>query len=139
MIVGLLFIAIAVVGSIKTWIDPGKFGRLAAGVIGAILVIVGFRLYGTTPAANSVSAPVPTAAAVVAPTAVNGGSTGGAGAVSTLCKFFQGPKAGTTHDFAGKSQPLRVGTPCRDGQGSEGYVQPPATTVTGTSATGTNQ
>jgi hypothetical protein len=42
--------------------------------------------------------------------------------MSTLCKFYQGPKAGTTHDFAGKFQPIRVGAVCRDGQGSEGFV-----------------
>ena len=34
MIAGLVFIAVAVVGSIKTYIEPGKNGRIAAGVVG---------------------------------------------------------------------------------------------------------
>jgi hypothetical protein len=103
MVVGLAFLAVSIIGSVKAYFDPGKYGRLAAGVLGLGLVLFGFHLYRP-------------------------GRPGGpgrpvaGGATSTFCKFAEGPKAGTTVDFTGKSQPLRVGAVCRDGQGSEGFV-----------------
>ena len=107
MVAGLIFLALSVVGSVKAYFDPGKWGRVAAGVLGLGLVLFGFHLYTPVPA-----------------NAQGQGRVGqpGTGPVSTICKFYQGPKAGTSHDFAGKAQPLRVGVPCRDGQGSEGFV-----------------
>jgi hypothetical protein len=114
MVVGLAFLAVAVIGSVKAYFDPGKWGRIAAGVLGLGLVLFGFHLYTPRP--------------VMAPGVLRPGArpvAGGAGAGeagSTWCKFYQGPKAGTTHDFAGKGQPMRVGAVCRDGQGSEGFV-----------------
>ncbi len=56
MIAGLVFIAIAVVGSIKTYIDPGKNGRIAAGAVGALMLIAGLVMYKPAPAPPSTSA-----------------------------------------------------------------------------------
>ena len=42
-------------------------------------------------------------------------------AKSTICKFTSGPLAGTTHDYA-PMDPILVGSPCTDGQGSNGIV-----------------
>jgi hypothetical protein len=109
MVVGLAFLAVSIIGSVKAYFDPGKWGRIAAGVLGLGLVLFGFHLYRPRAAAQ----------------AMRQGGAGRAvagGATSTLCKFAEGPKAGTTVDFTGKSQPLRVGAVCRDGQGSEGFV-----------------
>lgn len=53
---------------------------------------------------------------VVIPTA---GSS--ATAMSTICKFTAGPRAGQTQDYAPMA-PLPVGSPCQDGQGSTGKV-----------------
>ncbi len=105
MVVGLAFLAVSVIGSVKAYFDPGKWGRLAAGVLGLGLVLFGFHLY--RPRAQGQMRP---------------GRPVAGGATSTFCKFAEGPKAGTTVDFSGKSQPLRVGAVCRDGQGSEGFV-----------------
>lgn len=41
--------------------------------------------------------------------------------MSTLCSFNQGPRAGTTHDYA-PLDPLPVGTSCNDGNGSTGTM-----------------
>jgi hypothetical protein len=51
MLTGILFIAIAIVGSIKTYIDPGKVGRIAAGAVGAVLLIAGLVMYQKQPQA----------------------------------------------------------------------------------------
>jgi hypothetical protein len=115
MVVGLAFLAVAVIGSVKAYFDPGKWGRIAAGVLGLGLVLFGFHLYTPRP----VMAPGQIRPGVGR---VGVGRPEGGGPTSTLCQFAQGPKAGTTHDFAGKGQPLRVGAVCRDGQGSEGFV-----------------
>lgn len=43
---------------------------------------------------------------------------------STLCHFENGPRAGETQDYAPRD-PIPVGSPCYDGQGSTGHVVPP--------------
>ena len=43
--------------------------------------------------------------------------------LSTICEFTNGPRAGTSHDYA-PMQPIPVGSPCHDGQGSTGRVVP---------------
>jgi hypothetical protein len=44
-------------------------------------------------------------------------------AMSSVCTFTTGPRAGTSYDYALIGwQPLAVGTPCLDGAGSTGYV-----------------
>jgi hypothetical protein len=43
--------------------------------------------------------------------------------VSTVCEFVSGPQSGRTKDYA-PMDPLPIGTPCQDGQGSSGYVIP---------------
>ena len=44
-------------------------------------------------------------------------------AVSTVCTFTTGPRAGTSYDYAQIGwQALAVGSPCLDGAGSTGYV-----------------
>lgn len=42
-------------------------------------------------------------------------------AVSTICTFSEGPRAGTKRDYAPMAA-IPVGTPCQDGAGSKGYV-----------------
>ena len=43
------------------------------------------------------------------------------GGFTTVCRFTQGPRQGTTFDFAQFGvQPIPVGSPCQDGQGSTG-------------------
>jgi hypothetical protein len=49
MVAGLLFIGVAIVGSVKTYFDPGREGRIAAGAIGIILLGLGFYLYQKQP------------------------------------------------------------------------------------------
>jgi len=45
--------------------------------------------------------------------------------LTTVCKFSSGPKAGTTFDFKRFGvQPIPVGYPCTDGQGSNGTAIP---------------
>ena len=56
MIAGLIFIGIAIVGSVKTYFDPGKVGRIAAGGVGAVLLIAGLFMYKPPVAAPSASA-----------------------------------------------------------------------------------
>jgi len=43
--------------------------------------------------------------------------------VSTVCRFNNGPAAGTTHDYAPLA-PLPLGAPCQDGAGSSGVIIP---------------
>jgi PAN domain len=45
IIVGLLLLIIAVVGDISGKIAPGKVGRIAAGIIGTTLLIIGLSIY----------------------------------------------------------------------------------------------
>lgn len=52
------------------------------------------------------------------------GSGGSSPAVSTLCKFTAGPRAGQTQDYAPLA-PLPVGSPCQDGKSSSGVIVPP--------------
>jgi hypothetical protein len=45
--------------------------------------------------------------------------------LTTVCQFSSGPKAGTTFDFKPYGvQPIPVGYPCTDGQGSNGTAIP---------------
>jgi hypothetical protein len=45
VISGLFFLAIAVVGAISGKIDPGRTGRIAAGAIGAVLLVTGLAMH----------------------------------------------------------------------------------------------
>jgi hypothetical protein len=111
IIFGLLLIG--VVGSIKTYIDPGKYGRLAALGIGTILVIVGFVLFSRQPAA--------TPSANDAVVAAQGGSR--------ICTFKEGPLAGATHLLPhAKLQP--IGNPCHDMNGNRGTIVAVGTPLT---------
>ena len=45
----------------------------------------------------------------------------GGGGMTTVCQFSSGPRAGTRFDFRQFGvQPIPVGSPCTDGQGSNG-------------------
>jgi hypothetical protein len=45
------------------------------------------------------------------------------GGLTTVCQFTSGPRTGTTFDFAPFGiQPIQVGLPCTDGQGSNGVA-----------------
>ena len=59
----------------------------------------------------------------VVPAGGTGTGLGGGGQMSTICEFTNGPQAGTRHDYA-PMQPIPVGSPCNDGQGSTGRVVP---------------
>jgi hypothetical protein len=48
VIVGLILLIIAVVGDISGKIAPGKVGRIAAGIIGTILLTIGLMMYPRT-------------------------------------------------------------------------------------------
>jgi hypothetical protein len=64
---GLVFLGIAVVGQISGKIEPGKTGRIASGVLGAILLVVGLVIHlRPTPAPSPV--PVSLEATPVPPT-----------------------------------------------------------------------
>ena len=56
MIAGLVFLGIAVVGSVKSYFDPGKNGRIAAGAVGTVLLIAGLVMYKPGAAAPTTSA-----------------------------------------------------------------------------------
>lgn len=47
-----------------------------------------------------------------------------AAATSTLCRFTSGPRSGETQDYP-QRQPLPIGTPCQDQQGSSGTIAAP--------------
>lgn len=111
MVVGLAFLAVSVIGSVKAYFDPGKWGRIAAGVLGLGLVLFGFHLYRPKAAAQGMRP--------VAARPGEGAAAGGEG-TSKLCKFAQGPKAGTIQNFPNRQ--MKVGAVCKDAQGSEGFV-----------------
>jgi hypothetical protein len=57
---GLVFLAIAVVGNISGKIEPGKAGRIAAGVLGSLLLIYGVEEHAASDAkAQTQQQPVP--------------------------------------------------------------------------------
>jgi hypothetical protein len=53
----------------------------------------------------------------------NAGNPPASAATSTVCKFTNGPKAGTTHDYADET-PLSIGAPCDDDGDSTGAIIP---------------
>lgn len=147
ILAGLILIAVGVIGSIKTYIDPGRYGRIAALGIGTVLVIVGFVLYAkqpasasTTPATTPASAtttttpaPAPTTAtpatALIPPAATNSAAAPGAEVDSTVCTFSSGPLAAHTHELP-RAKPHPVGTPCHDLKGNYGTIVAPSTPLT---------
>jgi hypothetical protein len=126
VIAGLVFLAISIVGSVKTYFDPGKNGRIAAGVAGALLLIVGLVMSRSAapaaPAAPSTSSSeavaqsgsAPGAAAnacyvpgkwpqpsnkqmAVGSSCTNAAGEPGQAVVATqICTYTSGPKAGTS-------------------------------------------
>ena len=64
---GLVFLGIAVVGQISGKIEPGKTGRIASGVLGAILLVVGLVIH-LRPIPTPPPAPVSLEATPVPPT-----------------------------------------------------------------------
>jgi hypothetical protein len=141
ILAGLILIAIGVIGSIKTYIDPGRWGRIAALGIGTVLVIVGFVLYAkqpasaatapaTTPASATTTTTAPAAPTVATPaTALVPTASPGADAMSTVCTFSSGPLAGKTHELP-RAKPHPVGSPCHDLKGDSGSVVAPNTPLT---------
>ncbi len=45
IVAGLAFLAVAVLGRVSATIDPGKGGRIAAGLLGAVLTVYGIRTH----------------------------------------------------------------------------------------------
>jgi hypothetical protein len=141
ILAGLILIAIGVIGSIKTYIDPGRWGRIAALGIGTVLVIVGFVLYAkqpasaatapaTTPASATTTTTAPAAPTVATPaTALVPPASPGANVMSTVCTFSSGPLAGKTHELP-RAKPHPVGSPCHDLKGDSGSVVAPSTPLT---------
>jgi hypothetical protein len=108
MIAGLVLIGIGVVGSIKTYIDPGRYGRMAALGIGVVLLTIGFVLYARQPAQPASN-----------PT----------GASSSICTFDVGPLAGKTGELP-ETQLAAVGSACQDSAGDKGIIVAPDTPIT---------
>ena len=141
ILAGLILIAIGVIGSIKTYIDPGRWGRIAALGIGTVLVIVGFVLYAkqpasaatapaTTPASATTTTTAPAAPTTATPaTALVPPASPGANVMSTVCTFSSGPLAGKTHELP-RAKPHPVGSPCHDLKGDSGSVVAPNTPLT---------
>jgi len=81
VLAGLLFLAIAIVGSVKTYFNPGKGGRIAAGGVGAVLLIAGLWMSnhnntgGPSAAAPPPETPGTTTEALSKSTAVAGQTT----------------------------------------------------------------
>jgi hypothetical protein len=113
MIAGLILIGIGVVGSIKTYIDPGMYGRVAALGIGVILLAVGFTLYWK-------------AAKAIAQKPA---------ATSSICTFDAGPSAGSTSQLP-ETDLGPVGSPCQDTAGNKGILVAPDTPLTKRSKAG---
>lgn len=109
IIAGLILIVIGVVGSIKTYIDPGRYGRIAALGFGVVLLVVGFTLYAkSTPQAAEPQKPV---------------------ANSSICTFDAGPQAGSTNQLP-ETELAAVGSPCQDSAGNKGVIVAPDTPLT---------
>jgi hypothetical protein len=109
MIAGLILIGIGVVGSIKTYIDPGKYGRMAALGIGTVLLVVGFTLF-----LKQGPPPTQPAKPVVS---------------SSICTFDTGPQAGSTSQLP-ETNLAPVGSPCQDTAGNKGIIVAPDTPIT---------
>jgi len=130
ILVGLILIVVGVVGSIKTYIDPGKTGRIAALSIGTVLVIVGFVLYAKQPAGGSTAAATATPAAATTPAATTPAAAAATPADwSTVCHFSDGPLAGATHELP-RAKPQPIGNPCHDLKGNRGQIVAANTPVT---------
>jgi len=115
MIAGLILIGIGIVGSIKTYIDPGKYGRVAALGIGVILLTVGFTLY-MRQAAQAAQPQKPVVS-------------------SSICTFDTGPLAGKTSQLP-ETALAAVGSPCQDTAGNKGIIVAPDTPLTKASKAG---
>ncbi|WP_263381954.1 hypothetical protein [Granulicella arctica] len=113
MLAGLVLIGIGVVGSIKTYIDPGKYGRIAALGIGAILLTIGVTLHARelTDLAKAAINPVKSTE------------------MSSICTFDTGPLAGNTN-LLPETQIGSVGGACKDTAGNSGILVGPNTPVT---------
>jgi hypothetical protein len=149
MIAGLAFITIALVGSIKAYFDPGKAGRIAAGVVGGVLLITGLVMYKPAAAAPTTSAdqvaaqssstagqtttycyipgkwPVEIGKSMAAGDNCTGpaGKPGKAVVASRFCTYTSGPKSGTSEEF--KHQ-MYVGFSCTsDDKQSKGTALAP--------------
>jgi hypothetical protein len=149
MIAGLAFLTIAVIGNVKTYIDPGKVGRIAAGGIGGILLLGGISMYRAAPA----SAAIPVVHAVAVARGSSGrtttscyvpghwpsdihkematgdscsnaaGEVGKAVTVNPVCTYTSGPLTGTNQVF---DHPMYVGYDCTSpDHGSKGSVLDP--------------
>jgi hypothetical protein len=146
ILAGLILIAIGVIGSIKTYIDPGRWGRIAALGIGTVLVIVGFVLYAKQPA-SAAAAPASTPASAtttttapaapttatpatgLVPPAPAPGANPGSSVMSTVCTFSSGPLSGATHELP-RAKPHPIGSPCHDLKGDSGSIVAPNTPLT---------
>jgi hypothetical protein len=132
IIAGLVLVLIGVVGSIKTYIDPGKNGRIAALAIGIILLVVGSILYTKQPPSGG-GTPPPSAQANPAQTAPAGQSAQTAAQTSAqpttqttrACRFTSGPDTGQTRRFP-RAKPFLVGAPCYNLKGDHGLGVPEA-------------
>jgi hypothetical protein len=132
MIAGLAFIGVAVVGSIKTYIDPGKAGRIAAGAVGGILLIAGLAMYKAAPAPPSTS----TDEAVASTKQSTGAGTSGqsSGSATSVC-YAPG------HWPADIQKNMAVGDACTLNSGLPGRAvqASPMCTYTSGPLTGTTQ
>ncbi|MEO6803498.1 MAG: hypothetical protein ABI197_09690 [Granulicella sp.] len=115
IIAGLAFIGIAIVGSVKTYFDPGKAGRIAAGGIGAILVIVGVFMYKPALGPPSTSAEqAVTQSTNAQSTSAPGQSTASAGQNTTSACYAPKKWPEDLH------KQMTVGEACTDNTGEPG-------------------
>jgi hypothetical protein len=67
MVAGLIFVALAVVGSVKTYVDPGRNGRIASGVVGGLLLVLGLYMYAQRQVDRPTTVPQPPASVSTKP------------------------------------------------------------------------
>jgi len=142
LVSGILFLAVAAVGSVKTYINPGNTGRIVSGAIGVVLIVCGLWLnakqsanttgkqleqtatppaIGTTP--QDQSNPVPAHSARPSPHPHRTEAQPfNAADISTVCKFSAGLAAGHTYDYSPWYPGGPVGTSCTDGLNSVGII-----------------
>jgi hypothetical protein len=106
IIAGIAFLGVAVIGSVKTYFDPGKNGRIAAGVVGLLLLSIGLFLYVP-------SMKPPTASAEEAAAQSVSASGDVAGATTTAC-YVKGKWPNDMH------QAMKVGESCTNAEGDAG-------------------
>jgi hypothetical protein len=102
IVFGLLFLGVAIVGSITGRIPPGPIGRILGGVLGPVLIVGGLVLDGGQMPLSVAQAALPVAPVVATRTAV-----------PTAVRFTGTPVATSSTTSGGKGTPVPTATPPR--------------------------